>query len=34
MHLKSHSNEFKSEIIKLDKVFEKLNKKNKEILLL
>jgi hypothetical protein len=27
IHLKSHSNEFKSEVIKLDKIFEKLNKK-------
>jgi hypothetical protein len=34
VHLKSHSNEFKSNIMKLDKIFEKLNKKQRNIVAL
>jgi hypothetical protein len=30
IHLKSHSNKFKSNVMKLDKIFEKLNKKTKK----
>jgi hypothetical protein len=34
IYLKSHLNESKSKVIKLNKVFEKLNKKEQKILLL